>query len=235
MLFAGLLPVFAVNAFGSVVVTATLPGVTNTSASGPTLATSADFDMDGGNAVALLFTGENSSSSDLISAKFAGQPMILGESINQGSQWSGIFYLIAPAVTNGQFVITTTGTSSVCAYSAIALSGVDSVADSDADANTSTGGTISLSTTTAKDNGFVLGAAVNNGWDASNPAPSFVSGDADQTLLPSTLVGSSGHLHTYGDVPVAGTNTNVYGDTVQRNAYVTLAFEPVDAALDTTL
>ena len=52
-------------------------------------------------------------------------------------------------------------------------------------------------------------------------------------MLASTIIGSSGHLHTYGDVSQAGNNTNVYGNLVQRNAYVTLAFDKT-TTVDTT-
>ncbi len=205
-------------------VKASLLGATFPNQAGPTLATSPSFDMAGGNAVAVLVTAERSGSGDTISATFAGQPMTLGVSTSQGVQWAGVFHLIDPGTTSGAVVITTTGSSASFAYSAISLANVSGVADVDAVANTSTGGTISLATTTTTDGGYVLGAVTNNGWDASNPPPSFVSGDADQTLLAPVLIGSSGHLHTYGDLPEAGTSTNEYGNLIQRNAYVTLAF-----------
>ena len=159
----------------NIAVAATLPGVTVPGATGPTLATSAAFNMAGGNAVALLVTLERLGSGDSISATFAGQPMTLGVSTSQGVQWSGIFYLIGPATTSGQFVITTTGSGADCVYSAISLSNVGGIADFASVANTATGGTISLTTTTAVDGGFVLGAAANNAFNAANPAPSFVS------------------------------------------------------------
>lgn len=220
-----------------IAVAAILPGVSVPGATGLTLATSAAFNMTGGNAVALLVTVERSASTDSISAQFAGQPMTLGVSTSQGVQWSGIFHLIGPATTNGQFVINRSGSTGATdlAYSAISLANVGGIADFAAVANTttSTSGTISLTTKTTLDGGFVLGAAANNAFDAANPAPSFVSGDADMFLRSATIIGTSGHLHTYGDVPQAGRRTNVYGNLVQRNAYVTLAFDKA-TALDTT-
>lgn len=214
-----------------IVVSATMPGVTVANATGSTFATSAPFNMAGGNAVALLFTGEIGSG-DTISATFAGQPMTVGVTTALSFQKSYIFYLINPATTNGQFVISTTGSGGDGAYSAIALKHVGSVAGSNAVANTNALGTIPLIYTTTKQDGFVIDALVNNGFSAGSPAPSYVSGNASQTLLGSTIVdGNCGHLHTYGSVPAAGAHTNVYtaaansGGSGQRNAYVTLAFD----------
>jgi rhamnogalacturonan endolyase len=214
----------AIITHGSVQVSETMPGTGIDNATGPTLLTSSSFSMNGGNAVALLFTAERSGTGDAITAAFAGQPMTLGASTSQGVQWAGIFYLLNPSTTSGQFVVSTTGTGADCAYSAIALTNAGSVADWDAVANTATGGTIALSYTTATNGGFVLGAAANNGWDSGNPAPSFVSGNADQTLFRS-LIDSSGHLHTHGDVAISANHTDTYGNLIQRNAYATLAFE----------
>lgn len=219
----------------NVAVAATLPGAALATATGPTLVTSSTFSIAGGNLVALLVTVERSGSGDSIGATFAAQPMILGVSANQGIQWSGIFYIKDPAAASGQFSITTTGSGGAIAYSAISLVNVGGVANfaSVSNTTTSTSATISLTTRTALDGGFVLGAAVNNAFDAANPPPSFVSGDADQFLRASSLIGTSGHLHTYGDVPQWGNRTNVYGNLVQRNAYVTLAFDK-SASLDIT-
>lgn len=216
----------------NVAVAATRPGVGVLGATGPTLATSAAFNMAGGNAVALLVTMERSGSGDSVSATFAGQPMTLGVATSQGIQWSGIFYLIGPAIKSGPFVITTSGSGAELVYSAISLANVGGIADFTAVANTSNSGTISLMTTTAVDGGFVLGAAANNAFGATLQ-PSFVSGDADQILWNNKITGSSGHLHTYGDVPQAGKRMNVYGNLVERNAYVTLAFDKA-ISLDTT-
>jgi rhamnogalacturonan endolyase len=217
-----------------VAVTATLPGTTAVSGTAPTLATSSGFDLAGGNAVALLVTSENIASVANIGATFAGQPMTLGAWTNQANQWSGIFYLINPATTTGQFSISTDTDSTGFALSAVALANVGAVADSDAVANGVENTNISLSYTTSVNGGFVVGAIVNNGFNSGSPAPEFGSGNADLTLVPSTIVGSSGHLHVYGDVPTTGTHTDVYtapnNSGSVRNAYVTLAFAPAGAS-----
>jgi len=218
----------------------TAPGSTNASA--PTLATSAPFDLFGGNAVALLVTSENGAISTGMGASFAGQPMTLGVSANQANQWAGIFYLINPGITSGQFVITNNTGSSGLAYSAIALDNVYGIADSDLAANTLTSGTVSMDYTTATNGGFVLGAVVNNGFNsATAPAPSFSPANrADQVLHGPELIspGGSGHLHLYGDVPIAGTHSDIYTNRAntgaQRNAYVTLAFDPASAGVATS-
>jgi rhamnogalacturonan endolyase len=212
----------------SIVVTAILPGTSTNSASAPALATSGIFNMNGGNVVVLLVTSENSATTTTIGASFAGQPMIRGVSTNQGAQWAGIFYLANPVTTSGTFEITNNVGSGGLAYSAIALGNASSVVHTAALANTASSGNFDLVYTTQAKGGFVFGAVVNNGFSASRPGPAYVSGEADQFLYPTTIVGSSGHLHAYGDVPAAGIYTNTYAiinQTGPRNVFVTLAFE----------
>lgn len=213
--------------------TATMNG-SITSSSGPTLVTTDSFDMNGGNTVALLVTAKCGSGSPALSAAFAGQPMTLGESINQSYQWSGIFYLIDPATSEGSFVITSAGGGADVAYSAIALNNVDDIADSDSVANSTSsyGGTVSLDYTTTVNNGYVLGAVVNAGWSLTW-APEFVSGNADQIHQRICLNLDSGHLHTYGAVAAAGDHTDIYANLKTRNAFVTLAFNPTETTVVT--
>ena len=215
-----------------IMATASMPGTTVASATGPTLATSTSFDLNGGNAVALIVTSECGSSTPAVSATFAGQSMIPGVVTNQANQWAGIFYLINPAATGGQFVITSTNSSTTgLAYSAMALGNIGDVASLAGAANTLTSGTTSLTYTTATNAGYVLAAAINNGYSSTYPAPAYNPGNnANQTLYGPALFpgGSSGHLHLYGDVPTAGTYTDIYtnmNNTSQRNAYVTLVFD----------
>jgi rhamnogalacturonan endolyase len=221
----------ALPAFAQITVTASLPGTSTAAAAPPTLATSDSFNLNGGNAVVLLVTSEGDSS---IAATFAGQAMTLGVSINQGAQWAGIFYLINPASGSGSFVINGAVTSTV-AYSALALDDVAQVAGSAKAANALTSGTVNLPFTTASNGGFVLSAAVNNGFNSGSPAPSVSeSNKANSVLYGPAIVGSSGHLHVYGGVSVAGTYSEVYTNRVnsgaQRNAYVTLAFDGFNAS-----
>jgi fibronectin-binding autotransporter adhesin len=219
-------------AHAQIAVKATMPGTSTASATAPALATSAAFDMNGGNAVALIVTTEASAGNATnMFASFAGQPMTLGVRTNQGAQGAFIFYLLNPATTSGSFDITSSNGSGGLVYSAMALGNVSGVAVAGvaAAANTLNTGTTSLTNTLATNGGFVFSAAVNNGFNVGSPQPlSSSSSVANQTLYPSTIVGSSGHLHLYGAVPTAGTYTQVYtnrSNSGQRNAYVMLAFE----------
>ena len=213
-----------------IVVTAMLPGTAIASATAPALVTSAPFDMNGGNAVALLVTTEASAGNATnMFASFAGQPMTLGVKTNQTAQGAFIFYLINPATTTGVFELTASNGSGGLVYSAIALWNVGNVASQDFAANTLSSGITSLTNTITTNGGFVLSAAVNNGFNSGSPAPAFDPASvANQPIYPSTIIGSSGHLHLYGNVPSAGTFSQSYtnrSNTNQRNAYVSLAFD----------
>lgn len=226
----------ALSGHAQIGVKATMAGVTNYSGAAPTLATSASFDMNGGNLVALILTSEASTGAPTTNfyATFAGQNMTVGVWTNSGAQWAGIFYLLNPATTSGSFVISSDTNSSGFAYSAISLGNVNGVAAAGKAfaANTlKDNSAVSLAFTTATNGGFVLGAAVNNGFNSGSPVPSFNAGNkANQTLLAPVIVNANdGHLHVYGPVAAAGAYSDIYTNRAntgsQRNAYVELAFE----------
>lgn len=215
-------------------VKATMAGTAINTATAPTLATSANFDMSGGNLVALLVTSEATTGAPTTNfyATFAGQNMTVGVWTNQGAQWAGIFYLLNPATTSGSFVINSDTNTSGFAYSAISLGNVGSVAGKAFAANTlKDNSAVSLTLTTATNGGYALGAAINNGFNSGNPPPSFYAGNkANQTLFGPVLVnGNDGHLHVYGSVAAAATFSDIYTNRTntgsQRNAYVEMAFE----------
>lgn len=203
----------------------TLPDATS-GASG-VLLTSDAFDMAGGNAVALIVTTEGlADKTSTLSATFAGQAMI-PVTATESAQSSTIFYLLDPATTVGTFRVLTDPnlTGIQLAYSRIAFSDVPGIAATDTATSTSNEAAtpleVSYSTTT--DDGFVLGAAVNNDFNNARVL-SIGSGNPDTDLLAHTLVGSSGHFHTYGRVGPAGDYTDGYLGQYSRTAIATLVF-----------
>ncbi len=230
------------NANANIIPTATMPGVTAIAAASSIgedgiLFTSDTFDMNGGNAVALIVTTEGGEKSATRGATFADQEMT-EVAINEGAQIALIYYLINPEITSGEFVFTLDSnfhSTVVYAYSAIALVNVTEVADTDSNRNTADGNTTDfpVSYTTTSHGGFVLGAFANNS-STQNRRPHFYSGNANQTLLAPTLVDTSGHLHTYGAVENPGYHTDIYRRLYQRNALVTVAFNSTGVILPLT-
>ena len=216
--------------------TATLPGAHYTISSpldeDGIVFTSASFDMNGGNTVALIVTTKGGHTSAIRRATFAGQEMEQFSVINQ-AQMSLIFYIINPEVTSGEFVFVLDpnydGTIFGYAYSAIALANVGRIADTASNMSTSssTGADFPVSYTTSSAGSFVLGAFANNG-NVSSRRPLFYSGNANQTLLPSTVADYNGHLHTYGTVEAPGFHTDIYRGQYARNALAAVAFDTTD-------
>lgn len=195
------------------------------------LFTSASFNMNGGTAVAILITAEGAGASSTRSVTFAGQPMkeVFVRDSGAGAQTAAIYYLINPPVTTGQFVCKLDadypGTVDY-AYSPISLMGATGVAASNTAASRSDANTtpLNLTYTTRYPGGYVLGAAVNNDFNNARKL-SISSGNPDTNLLSHTVVDSSGHFHTHGDVPTAGTFTDDYLGQFNRTAIATVVFE----------
>ena len=202
-------------------------------ASGVLLATD-PFDMSGGNAVALLLTAEGLADDANLAgfgATFAGQSMtaVTATDTGAGAQSATIFYLINPSVTDGSFEVTAgAGVTADLAYSRISLFNVSAVAGTDAVGSTSTANTtpMDVNYTTTTDAGFVLGAAANNDYNNTRQL-SVAYGNPDTDLLSHTMIGSSGHFHTYGDVLLAGSCTDGYYGQYDRTAIATVAFDAV--------
>lgn len=194
--------------------------------------TSPSFDLSGGNAVALIVTTEQGDTSTF-SATFAGQALT-AVNANEGNQTASIFYLIDPAITSGSFVFNTgPNTTFRFAVSGIALSNVGSLAGTDS--NTSDLGgkrgegidqttPLPVSYTTTTDGGYVIAAAVNNGFNEKT-APK-TAGYPDQTMV-SDAIGTSLHFSAHGDVPTAGSYTDNYYNLFQRTAVATLSFDSI--------
>lgn len=199
------------------------------------LLSTAPFDLNGGNAVALLLTAEGLANvSSVLRATFAGQPMSTLTAVDTGlgAQSATIFYLIDPATPRGPFEILTDATVSAdIAYSQIALFNVLDVADAELVGSTSSANTTPLnvqySISTKK--GFVLGAAANNDYDNSKQL-SIATGNPDTDLLSHTRINSSGHFHTYGAMTNSGSYTDGYFGQFQRTAIATVAFDALPAA-----
>lgn len=248
-LYATIVLMVAHSAHATIAVTNSVNGITGTSggAGGDgILFTSASFDMmPGANAVGFLVTTEGAGDSSIRNATFAGQSMnsVNVEDNGAGDQTATIFWLIDPASTLGTFSFVVDanydngGSGGIAyAYSQIALSNVADVAGTATARSTSNSNTTPLPVTdvggesysyvTTTDGGFVLGAAANNDFNNARQL-SVSSGNPDTDLLSHTLVGSSGHFHTYGDIPSAGTYTDSYLGQYQRTAIASVAFNAV--------
>lgn len=238
--FAACFLALAMATHGQVFVANSVDGITvsDTSSDGSgVLFTTPSFDMNGGNAVALYVTAEGiGNNSAFPAATFAGQEMtaLTAQDPGAGAQTATIFYLVDPVTSVGAFEVTmgTNVTSIQLAYSQISLANVGSVADTDTGGSTSNnnGTPIDLTYVTTTNAGFVLGSAVNNDWNGARPI-SMAYGNPDTQLLEFLDVGSSGHFHTYGNVPTAGTQTDGYLGQYQRTAIATVAFETANESL----
>jgi|GEM_PF-4624572 len=221
---------------GFISIAASVEGVTDPAAASDgtgVLLTTADFDMNGGNAVALIVTSEGLGGSGILTATFAGQEM---ESLTatQGPQSASIFYLVDPAVTVGAFVVTTAPNlmDVQLAYSYISLGSVPGVAAQVTVTSTTDDSTIplELSYTTPSDDALVIGAAVNNDFNDARQLSIAPGGNPDTDLLSHTVPegASSGHFHTYGRAGLAGSQTDGYLGQYQRTAIASIVFSVPD-------
>ncbi len=111
--------------------------------------TVSDWSLNGGNAIGVLFTSENY---DSVSATFAGEALT---SVEAGTvNGAAILYLIDPAASSGDVVISATRTGGSCVYSLIALDNVKDVAGTDTASGSGTGD-FTVSYTTTSDGGYV--------------------------------------------------------------------------------
>lgn len=227
VLSAALVPRPALAAIG---VTNSVDGVTvdNGASDGTTgvLFTTAEFEANGGNAVALLLSTEGTGGS-VRTASFAGEAMEF-VTIEQGSQTATVFYLVNPISASGTFEVTVDpGINADYAYGLLALSNVAGLASSVTANDTSSGGSLTLEYSVNTDGGYVLAAYANNAFSVGSHEPTFVSGNADIPLLAGVQIDTSGHLLHHGDVPTAGAYSDVFGNTRQRNAVSLAAFDAV--------
>lgn len=225
------------SAIVSVVNTAPAVTVDNTAASvgaDGALFVSSSFSMGAGaNTVALLVTTEGAGTSAFHGASFAGEPMVevYAEDSGAGVQTAAVYYLVNPSNDTGEFRLTLDsdfGGTVDYAYTVISLSGVGGVAGFDSVRSTSSSNTtpLEVSYSTGTNAGYVLGAAVNNDFNNARQL-SISSGNPDLDLLDHTVIDTSGHFHTHGDVPAAGSHTDGYLGQYQRTAVATVAFNAV--------
>ncbi|MBK1835217.1 PEP-CTERM sorting domain-containing protein [Roseibacillus ishigakijimensis] len=226
----------AVSASAAISVANTLAGssatVSSFDATGLLFST-APFDLNGGNVVALLVSSEGIGDSGVRQATFAGQVMneVYVEDNGAGDQTAAIYYLIDPVATSGSFEMVldpSYGQSVSYGVSAISLGNVLGYADENTNRSTSSANTADfpVSYTVATPGSFVLGVASNNDFNGERPL-GVSSGNPDTPLLPFVTEGSSGHFHTSGSIDAPGTYTDNYFGQFQRNALATLAFEAI--------
>ncbi|SDG39960.1 PA14 domain-containing protein [Psychroflexus sediminis] len=193
----------------SIEVTNTIPGI-ETRTTSPTFNTTIpNFNLNGGNTVAVLFSAEGTNS---FTATYDGQPMtIVNTSISRF--YSGIAYLINPTSSSGDIQIQSPfsegGTRLSSVYSVIALSNVDAIAGTDTDATSGNNRSTSLSYSTSLNGSYVLGAAGNNNFNG--PAPN-IAGRPSLNLFSGASDGNHAVTHAHGPVPLSGTFTDNYDD-----------------------
>ncbi len=189
--------------------------------------TSTSWSLNGGNAIVVLFSGENAST---FSASFGGEALTIVQAFDGTNFVAGVGYLINPSNTTSDLVVnaTNSGTSRLSGvHSILSLSGVGAFDDS----ATRTGNG-NLAYATSSDNGFVVGAGVNNSYNFSTQIS--VSGNADTNLFHAAVDGNQSSRHLYGDVLSAGSYSDNYsgGIKVAATAAFTEAIpEPSTAAL----
>lgn len=177
-----------------------------------------NWGLDGGNAVVVLFTAENSDG--VTSATFAGEAMTVVNSFDGNGHLASLAYLIDPLASAGDVVINANNhaTSRLSnAYAVFSLSNVGAFADSNT--RTSVG---NLSLSTSLDGGFALAAVVNN--NHSGPV-STIGGPTDEVIFSQPVDGNQSTTFAYGDLPTAGTFSSSFSkDTLAAAA---VAFVPV--------
>lgn len=210
--------------------------------------TFSNFDMSGGNFLAVLYSGERSESgsdADDVDVTFDGVGVTNGTPLDtverEGAQIASVNYLLNPTSTIGDVVVTLPlayrGAATV-----ISLSGVVGVQDS-ATFGENLGMASWDETLDGTVGGFVLAAAVDNTFGANALAPTFSNGwvDTETVSLNADFIpgsSSAGIVQGYGAIDATGTFTQTFtpganGGNSSRNAgaYLTLVPEPTSIVL----
>jgi hypothetical protein len=176
-----------------------------------------DWDLNGGNAVVVMFAAENGID---VGATFGGQALTMLEIHDGVRHVASIGYLINPLASTGDVVITATRPASRIshAYAILSLSNVGSLAD---DASRTSAGALGYTTDT--DGGFVLVAAENNNY--SGPAPTVSGGNIDAVPFSQAVDGNCAIAFAHGDVATAGSYNVTVGGSVSAAQLV--AFNPI--------
>lgn len=220
----------------------------SSTAAGDASFTFSNFDMSGGNFLAVLYSGERSESgSDAtdVLVTFDGVGVTNGTPLdtveNEGAQIASVNYLLNPSVTMGDVVVTLP-VAYRGAATVVSLSGVPGVQDA-ATFGENLGTSSWDETLNGTAGGFILGAAVDNTFGAGAAAPTFSNGFIDTTtvsLNADFIPGdsSAGLVQGYGAISATGAFTQTFspganGGNSSRNAgaYLTIAPEPTSIAL----
>ena len=180
--------------------------------------TISNWDLDGGNAVVVLFGADNTNG---ITATFAGEEMFVGNNYNGTGQLSSVAYIINPTATSGDIVINAErafGNNIHSAYGIVSLSGVDHRRAFSG--RISTG---SISYDTLSDGAYILGVSQTT-TTHSTLRPTIV-GHPDTELFSDVVDNSFMVTMAHGDVPTAGSYQTHMGTTSSSSLIVT--FEPV--------
>ena len=202
---------------------ATISVTNSTAVAGPRISsgnlstTISNWDLNGGNAVVLLFAAENGVN---VAAKYGTEDMTVVESFDNDRHVASIAYIINPIATSADILLTADRPASRIshAYAIFSLDNVGAFADSDT--RTSNG---NLAYTTTEDGGYVFVAAENNSFNGGT-LPS-VSGNPDQVIFSQAVDGNQSTTFAHGDVPTAGSFTSSVSGNIETAALV--AFDPV--------
>ena len=199
--------------------------VTNTSANiledtsnnGAFTHTLSNWSLNGGNAIVVYFSGENTTN---VTAQYGTEALTIVETTGFGNDHvAAIGYIINPTLSTADLDVTwVAGSNSENMITAISLENVDSVV-----ASSSTGGNLSFNYTTAGNGGFVVGNATNNSFNFSSP-PTVTSSNLDTNVFYSNISGNSSALQTYGVIDTAGSYTDTYANSVVSSG---VAFEAI--------
>ena len=213
---------------------------TITADSNGVLFTSADFDLAGGSAVALLVTSEGLTDDanyvGTLNATYGGQPMEKLD-VEQGAQQAVVFYLVNPLSISGVFEVTTDpNVMADFVYTMVSVENAASVsALATAQSTVTSGDALEVNYTTTYSNSYVVTAAVNADYNNSRQL-SIAYGNPDTVLLPHTLlaVAGSGHFAAAGNVVLPGTQTDGYYGQHARTAIASVVFSNEDYAAPAT-
>ncbi|MCB1004975.1 MAG: hypothetical protein KDB35_12400, partial [Acidimicrobiales bacterium] len=160
-----------------------------------------------------------------------GTPLTAEKSGQGGTaQFATTYVMLSPPAT-GDLVISGDSTSSTgnSAWSWVALDNVDSIGTIPAAKTQSSGSnvTFTIDYTMAASNGFVVVNAVDNAAALSS-TPDYSSGNAS-TVLQRTYIatGGSGHTMHMGQVPTAGSHSEVFAHFSSRAVMIVVPFETV--------
>lgn len=206
--------------------------VTNTSANiledtsnnGTFINTTTNWSLNGGNAVVVYFSGENTTG---MTAKYGTQDLTVVQGTGAGNDHiAAIAYIINPTLSTADLAVSwTAGTNSENMITTLSLANVGSVV-----ASNSLAGNLSFNYTTTLDGGFVVGNATNNNF--SGPSPTVTSSNLDTDVFNGTISGNASSKQSYGSIDTAGTYTDTYAaSTVSAGVAFETIPEPSTALL----